>query len=418
MKFLSWREAVNENKKLIVLFMTTSWCESCEEQEKELLEIEDERVSLVKEDADERLDLAVRYTPQIYPTISLVSKNSLIGGTYGLVKRGKLLEMISEALELIEGKGKLIVPPKLSSKKIDKFPPDYAFNHILRVCEGYFDWKEGGFEREPKHVSPEVLQLFLRFNDYYHKIMAEVTLDNVIEYLWENGFYMFSKSRDWKEPYKAKLLDYNAEMVKTLVKAYQVLKKEIYLDYAIATTDWLLSKRDSRGYFINGEFLGVEDKRPFLNVNANVGDAFMEVYRITNDKKYLEIAKDLEQRLVLAHRMNVLSPPYLIDLASYLNFLSKLNPDKARNLLNILDDYKGSEAYYDTTLRFATENKIGRFNFLYDNVLLANTLINLNIFEEAKRIVDMFLSSYSIYAYFNQAKYALVLGEIYGLFTH
>ncbi|BFH73948.1 hypothetical protein SJAV_18920 [Sulfurisphaera javensis] len=417
MNFLSWNQAIYKNKELIALFMITSWCEYCEEQEKEFdFEIND-KVSLVKEDADERIDLAVRYTPQIYPCISLIAKDSVIGGTYGLVKKDKIKEMVNDALELISGKGKIITPPEISHK-VDKFTPNYALNHILRVCEGYFDWKEGGFEKEPKYVSPEVLQLFLHFNDYYHKLMVEVTLDNAIEYLWDNGFYLFSKTIDWKEPYKAKLLDYNAEMVRTLLKAYEVVKDDTYLDYAIKTIEWILKKKDNQGYFINSEFLGKEDKRPFLNVNSNVGNALIEAYKFTEDEKYIEEAKELSDKLVISHRIDTLTPPYLIDIASYLSFLSKLDINKAKRLSVILQDYKGDKAYYDVTLNYAKENLIGRYHFLYDNTLLAEAFMNLGFIDEAKKIIDSFLASYGIYTYYNQAKYAIILGELYGLFTH
>lgn len=417
MNFLSWNQAINENKDLILLFMTTSWCETCEEQEKELEGIYNERISIVKEDADERIDLGIRYTPQIYPCISFIHKESVLGGTYGLVKRDKIHEMIKQALDLIDKKGKIVNPPRLSYR-LDKFSPQYALNHIMKVCEGYFDWKEGGFEKEPKYVSPEVLQLFLRFKDYYHKLMVEVTLDNAIEYLWNDGFYLFSKSIDWKEPYTAKLLDYNAEMIKTLLKAYEVLKEDTYLDYAIKTVDWMIKRREKSGYFINCEFQGKEDKRPFLNVNANVGDALLQVYKLTDDDKYFEIAKDLEEKLIISHRLDKNTTTYLIDIASYLRFLSKIDQNKARKLLGVLNDYEGAEAYYDVTLKYAKDNLIGRYYFLYDNSILAETFINLGFLDKAKKIIDSFLSSYGIFTYFNQAKYALILGELYGLFPN
>ena len=116
--------------------------------------------------------------------------------------------------------------------------------------------------------------------------------------------------------------------------------------------------------------------------------------------------------------MDTLSPPYLIDIAFYINFLSKLNSEKAKKIVRFLNDYKGDNVYYDVTLSFANENLIGRYAFLYDNTILAEAFVNLKMTEEAKKIVDSFLDSYSIYTYFNQARYALVLGEVYGLFAH
>ncbi|MEM0085409.1 MAG: thioredoxin family protein, partial [Candidatus Methanomethylicia archaeon] len=98
---LKWLEAIRRfsNDKIIVLLMTTNWCENCKKQSEILRDLELERefsdnFVFVEEDADERIDLAIRYTPQIYPCISVINKDTILGGTYGLVEKDKLKEIL------------------------------------------------------------------------------------------------------------------------------------------------------------------------------------------------------------------------------------------------------------------------------------------------------------------------------------
>ncbi len=403
--------------------MTTSWCIDCYQQEREIEGLDEEfpQISFVKEDADERPDLAVRYTPQIYPSISLISKSAVIGGTYGLVKRDKIREILTQAMELIEGKGKPVTLPKISAHKLN-VNPHYVMSEILRNCEGYYDWINGGFEREPKFVSTEVLKLFLKFDDFYHTSMVVTTLDNAISNLWDDGFYIYSITNDWKTPYKAKLYDFNAELVISLLEAYKKVGDDSYLDYAVKTAEWMIRNRRSDGLFPNAEVMGKVDNRAFLNVNSVVGESLIRLYKETDDSKYLDIAKELYDKIVsrkLTHNLdNSNSPLFLIDIARFLNFSSYLKKDN-KEILKISSNYESDRgAYYDVTLEHANEERIGRYTFLYDNSILALAFINLGMINEAKKILDSLMESFIIYTYFNQAIYALALGEIYGLFPH
>ncbi|QGR19661.1 D-glucuronyl C5-epimerase family protein [Stygiolobus azoricus] len=201
--------------------------------------------------------------------------------------------MISNSITLLDDKEKLVKPPTVK-KELQRFPLDYVFKDILRRCESYFDWISGGFEKEPKFVSPEVLRLFLKFNDSYHQSMVFITLDNAIEHLWDNGFYLFSKSVDWKEPYRAKMADFNASMVSLLLEAYKVFKDDNYLDYAIRTGEFLKSLTRDDGLIMNGIAFDKLDQRPFLHVNALVLEAF---YSLKDYEDFSERAKLLQESL-------------------------------------------------------------------------------------------------------------------------
>ena len=403
-----------------VMLAVTSWCELCEKQEEELKKVEQEYKDLefLIIDADERPDLAIRYTPQIYPCISIISERGIIGGSFGFVESQKIGEMISNSIALLDGKGKLVKPPTVE-KKLQRFSPDYVFQDILRKCEGYFDWISGGFEREPKFVSPEVLRLLLKFKDSYHQSMVFITLDNAIEHLWDNGFYLFSKSIDWKEPYRAKMVDFNASMVSVLLEAYKVFKDDNYLDYAIKAGEFLKLLTRDDGLVMNGIAFDKLDQRPFLHVNALALETF---YSLKDYEDFSERAKLLQESLSSAkhHRIDdYRSALYLFDLAYLLRAYTYVHDNGATsNVFSSLSEYYGNGAYYDVTLEFATREGIGRFKFLYDNSVLAEALLMMGKKEEAEKVVEDILPSYIYYPYFNQAQLALVLGELLGKFNY
>ncbi|BCU68817.1 thioredoxin domain-containing protein [Stygiolobus caldivivus] len=420
MIFSDWSPRFRGEHEMKVLLTVTSWCELCDKQITELKKIEEEfrDVEFVLIDADERPDIAIRYTPQIYPSISVITDRGIIGGSYGLIESEKLRELISTSIYLLGGKGKLIKPPEVE-KKLPAFSEEYVFRDILRRCEGYFDWISGGFEREPKFVSPEVLKLFLKFNDFYHQSMVSITLDNAIDYLWDNGFYLFSKSIDWKEPYKVKMSDFNASMVMILLDAYKTIKDDKYLDYAIKTGEFLKSMTRDDGLIMNGVAFDKVDTRPFMHVNALVLEAF---YTLGDYEDYSERAKLLLELLSRSgnHRVdNPESPLYLFDIAHLLRALTLAREDSlTRKVSSILGHYYGGGGYYDVTLEFAEREGIGRFKFIYDNSVLAEALINLGRVDDARKIILDILPSYVYYSYFNQAQFALVLGEILGKFNN
>ncbi len=420
MEFLTWEDASSSGKKVIALFMHSSWCVKCDSQLKEMegLDLEFPQIAFTKEDADERPDLAIRYTPQIYPSISLITETSVMGGTYGLVDREKLREILGNAVNLAEGKGVLRSPPRLEHHKV-KLEPEAAIREALRSCEGYFDWTEGGFEAEPKFVSPEALRLFLRFDDIYHKAMVTLTLDKAIENLWGDGFYLYSETVDWKAPYPAKLFDFNSEMVVLLLEAYRKLREDTYLDYGLRALRWMTKNRRRDGLFPNAEVQGKLDLRAFLNVNASVGEALLTAYQVTDDKEYLEVAEELFEKLGLYHNLDKGTPPFLIDVARYLKLASLLKREEAvKRSLEFLKLFKSGEgSYYDVTLEYAKRQKIGRYAFLYDNSVLAQAYILLGMKEEARKILESIAGAFPAYTYFNQAIYALALGDAYDVLS-
>ncbi|NON62492.1 thioredoxin family protein, partial [Acidianus sp. RZ1] len=245
MGFVEWVDSLKRKTPFKVVYFWTEWCEGCEEERKELEKIEKnwDNLDFIEINADERPDLAIRYSPQIYPSISFISDRAVIGGTYGYVEFAKINELLLITLDLVQGGGKIITPITVphSAQKVSW---RQAVNEIRRKCLAFFDINFGGFEKSPKYYLPNVLRFLLKMGDPYSLEVVKYTLDAAIYYLWDDGFYAYSKSEDWKDHSNVKLIDVNADMILTLIEAYKVTKDEYYLDYAIETGNWILQFGD------------------------------------------------------------------------------------------------------------------------------------------------------------------------------
>ncbi|EHP70061.1 thioredoxin domain containing protein [Metallosphaera yellowstonensis MK1] len=418
MEFKEWSDSISDGNPLKVIYFWTEWCEECEAQARELSLVENwPGFSYVSVNADERPDLAVRYSPQIYPSLSIVTENSVVGGTYGFVSQEQVRETLLLALNLLLGGGKLVVPKSTKREGVDSTPtsPKVLVERIKRNCLSFFDIYYGGFEKEPKYYLPNVLRFLMRIKgDPYPIEVVRYTLDAVIYNLWDDGFYSHSRTYDWKERSRTKLTDQNAEMILTLLDAYGTTNDSYYLDYAVETGRWLMGTRVGEFYpvaMVDGRARGP----PLMTVNSLVGEALLQLHSFTGDPKFLNeslrLASLLKRRL--SHDLRNEGPLFLLDLAYLLRFLSALN--QGRELVNLaLSQYFGGDAFYDVTLEHAKVNGIGRFKLITDNSILGQGLVRLGMRELANGVVDYFSRRYWNFAYFNQADLGLLVEMLHG----
>ncbi|AWR95570.1 thioredoxin family protein [Acidianus brierleyi] len=412
MKFKKWRDVINEGTPLKLLYFYTDWCEYCEKQKEILDKIPDwDSFSYAEINADERPDLAIRYSPQIYPSISIITENNVVGGLYGYNDSQQIEETMLIALDLYNGGGKLFSEKNLKNVSKRTYNVTDAIDLIKRNCLAFFDIYYGGFEREPKYYLPNVLRFLLRDKkDPYSLEVVKYTVDAVIYNLWNEGFYAYAKKYDWSEPSKEKLLDINAEMVITLLETYERTKDDYYLGYAIETGKWILKNRDREFYPIA---VGENKGGYYMPVNSEIGEMFYLLYKYSNISKFLEestrLAKILPEKL--SHNLESDSPLFLIDMAYLLRFLSSMG--KGIELIpKIKDLFYGGDAFFDVPLSLAREEKIGRFKLLTDNSVLAQALLKLGVVNEATKIANFFLKSFYNYTYFSQAEYGMLLAML------
>ncbi|EZQ01986.1 thioredoxin [Candidatus Acidianus copahuensis] len=414
MGFVEWVDSLKRKTPFKVVYFWTEWCEGCEEEKKELEKIEKnwDNLDFIEINADERPDLAIRYSPQIYPSISFISDRAVIGGTYGYVEFAKINELLLITLDLVQGGGKIITPITVphSAQKVSW---RQAVNEIRRKCLAFFDINFGGFEKSPKYYLPNVLRFLLKMGDPYSLEVVKYTLDAAIYYLWDDGFYAYSKSEDWKDHSNVKLIDVNADMILTLIEAYKVTKDEYYLDYAIETGNWILQFGDP--FFpiaiVDGRKMG----KPLLDVNSKVGEAIYNLYLLLEDKTFLQVAEKLARNLtVKSHVIGENGPIFLQDLSYLLRFLG--NMGRGNHVLDyIMENFYGGDAFFDTTKDHAMSQMIGRFKLIDSNSVLAQALLSMGKIDLAQRISEYFLDKFQEFAYFSQADYGSLLASLNGI---
>lgn len=410
MELKNWVDVISDSSELKMIYFFTDWCEECELQRKILMETKLD-LPCAAVNADQRPDLAVRYSPQIYPSISILTENNVVGGLFGLNEEAKIVETVTKAKGLMKGEGRLFTPSgRRISRKYDK---QEALGLIRRNCLGFFDIYYGGFEKEPKYYLPNVLKFLLTDKDPYSLEVVKYTLDAAIYNLWDDngGFFAYANTYDWKNPSKVKLADINAEMAMVLLETYKRTKDDYYLTYAVEVAKWMMEMKGKETFYqvswIDGKGVGGQ----FLNVNSVVGEMFFMMYQQTKSPEFLEESIRLSEHVRLSHDLMTKSPFFLIDAAHLLRFYASIGKGK-EILPEIKEMFYGGNAFYDVTKDHAERERIGRFKLITDNSILAQGLVRLGEIEEAKKIAEFFLDGFQDYAYFSQADYGTLLAML------
>ncbi len=147
---------------------------------------------------------------------------------------------------------------------------DIDLTHLaVSQYELIYDEKHGGFGREPKFPTPHNLLFLL---DYYERYktatclnMAEHTLlqmyrGGIFDHIGF-GFCRYSTDKKFLVPHFEKMLYDNALLILAYCKAYAITKKEIYLNIAEKTANYILREMTSHeGGFYSSQDADTEGK--------------------------------------------------------------------------------------------------------------------------------------------------------------
>ena len=131
---------------------------------------------------------------------------------------------------------------------------DIDITHLaVSQYERIYDEKHGGFGRAPKFPTPHNLLFLLAYYERYKTVsclnMAEHTLMQMYRGgMFDHigfGFCRYSTDKKFLVPHFEKMLYDNALLILAYCKAYTVTKKEIYLEIAEKTADYILREMTS-----------------------------------------------------------------------------------------------------------------------------------------------------------------------------
>ncbi len=153
---------------------------------------------------------------------------------------------------------------KLRQDRFSSFEASEDMLHsALELYARQYDRKNGGFGRAPKFPTPHNILFLLSYYQRYKSNDALNMAENTLLQMYKGGifdhigfgFCRYSVDKSFLAPHFEKMLYDNALLILAYSKAYQVTKKELYLEIAEKTASYILKEMTSE----EGGFYSAQD---------------------------------------------------------------------------------------------------------------------------------------------------------------
>ncbi|MDE3088565.1 MAG: thioredoxin domain-containing protein [Chloroflexota bacterium] len=483
-----WSDSAFEQARIqdkpILLGVSAVWCHWCHVMDEtsysdsEVIRLINERFIPIRVDNDARPDVNRRYNLGGWPTTAFLTPDGevLTGGTYIPPDQMRgYLKQVSEQYK--NSKPDILRQVAEASAKRDQARRAHPragrlsneiVDNVLRDVLDNFDPLYGGFGDEPKFPHAEtialVLEKYFYTRDESRLPVVTTTLTKMASggtYDQEaGGFFRYSTTRDWSVPHFEKMLEDNGKLLRLLVHAYQVTRREAFLKTIQTLTAYVNATLSDAA---RGGFYGSQDadehyyalplaeraKLPapyidhtlYTDWNALMVSAYFEAARVLNDASLREFAlKTLDRlwnemfdagRLALFHFLKEGGAPQLpnqlSDLARIANALldahqttaDPIHLQRARTLADIalasLDDADAGAFWSEPRGQEALGLLRLPDKSLNENAAMAEALTRLyrltnedQYHEVAEKALAFFVGDYARYG-FTAAEYALAV---------
>jgi uncharacterized protein YyaL (SSP411 family) len=338
-KWLEWeKESFQLSRHLdkpVFMYISAVWCMNCHIFEanvlsnKKISEYLKSNFITIRLDADEKPDIAERFVDRGLPTFAFLLPNGKIivkGNNIPISIFEKNMRLVSTLYQENRKKIYSAIARREANETVEisiKGNSDHEYkiiNDIDKLLSTEFDEKYGGFGTQSKFPLANNLE-FLLVQYYLTKQVSYLnrvtkTLDNIKDGLYddiEGGFYRYSTSRDWNSPHYEKMLITNSELLSIYLDVYSITQQAAYKDTALGTINFINNILFDK---INGVFYTSQDaedgsyykldkqgrakrklphvdRRIFSSNNAHVAYSFIKAFKILNDTKYLDTAKNV-----------------------------------------------------------------------------------------------------------------------------
>jgi hypothetical protein len=337
----------------VLLRITSSWCASCRQMEQEAdrdpyvaATINNNYVA-VRVDSDLRPDISERYNMGGWPTNAfLTPKGELItGGTYfdGPTFR-LLLDRVSQnwserrqEVEDAVAATRREHEQRRRVRTVEGVPAAPMVEAIVDQTIDAFDFRYGGFGREPKFPHAASIELLLaesrrtgegRLRDAaLLSLEAMADPERTVTRLADTvggGFFRYAARRDWSEPRFEKMLEDNAQLLSVYLSAHQLTGEARWADAARATVTYMTSTLwDARSGYMGGSqaagdgagyySLDTESRAAwppppvdwtvYVSRNAQAASAMIKAGLVLGDDAALELGVGLADRLAAEGRL-------------------------------------------------------------------------------------------------------------------
>ena len=334
---INWREwgteafeEAQQQGKLVALFITAFWCGFCQRMDETALSDDDVITLLngffvpIRVEESQRPDVDLRYNQNGWPTITVLTPDGGQLFTVNYMDTEPFANILARTVNLYKEDKKALLssasPVHASAggqqdeeDRAPLGPPLVA--EIAGIVEGLADQENGGFGTQFKFLHSEANDFFL----YLHEATGESTYLNHITFsldklrrsptfdAQDGGFFRYSSKPDWSEPHPEKLLEDQASLLRTFLRAYLCTGDESQQDTAIMlidymdTTLWNESQRafhgcqdyvrESSGANQTGPMISVIDEYIYCDANAKAASAYLDAWWILGREDCLDRAE-------------------------------------------------------------------------------------------------------------------------------
>ncbi len=418
-----WSDSVfakaKEEGRFVLLDLGTGWCHWCHVMEAvtyrdpAVIELIQKHYIAVRVDADSRPDLSNRYEDYGWPaTIVFGSDGGEIVKRQGYIPPKPMASMLQAIIDDPTPGPSVLPEQKLSSSADAALTPD-ARQNLRNVLIETYDPKNKGWGTVQKFLNWDVIEYCMvqaKQGDARFEQMARETLAaqlHLIDPVW-GGVCQYSTDGDWDHPHFEKIMQMQAENLRTYAAAYALWHDPSYLQTAKKVRNYLQNFLTSpSGAFYSSqdadlvpgkhsaEYFKLSDsdrrKRGTPRIDQHIysrengwavnalttllGRAFLALYAVTADRTWLQRAEQAAQ-FISANFTN--ETGYV---TSAKNGVLKSNPqvDENADLVrfgNLLRHYTGKTAYQEMAqhaMRYLSvpSTADGR-GFLVGGILLAD----------------------------------------------
>ncbi len=306
-----------------------------------------ERFVAVYVDADRRPELNERYNMGGWPANAfLTPRGELItGGTYFDTDTFRiLLERVSQSwtehrAEVEEAVASIRrdAEQRRRARSAASVPTADDVAAIVDLTMDEFDFRYGGFGREPKFPHPHSIELLLaEFRHTGEERLRDAALIT-LEALWDpgegrprladdsGGFFRYAARRDWSDARYEKMLDENAQILGVFLSAYQLTgesrwataarsivaaARRIFVDARRRLFCWSQSAVDADDYYALEVAARAKvdppavDTTAYVAANAQMAAVFVRAGLVLNDNATLELGAAVVDGLVSRARLD------------------------------------------------------------------------------------------------------------------
>lgn len=461
-EWLPWGEAAFSaaatSQRPILLRIGATWCAWCRAMEMDsdvdpvIVSSVDQDFIPVYVDADRRPDINERYNLGGWPTNAfLTPRGDLItGGTYFDTDTFRVLlnrvalswQERREEVEEAVGAARREADQRRKPKSPAAPPTDEQLQLIVASNMDAFDFRYGGFGREPKFPHTASIQLLLvefwRTGEARLRDAALMSLEAMLGQSpdrgaladADGGFFRYCAQRDWTEPRYERLLGDQAQILEAYLAAFQLTAEPRWASAARSIVSFLRrTMLEPRRHVFRGSQSAVGgehyyktetskrnaaaapsvDGAAFVTSNAQTASAFIHAGCVLADDAALEIGVGLADALarggrlgadetLLAHGLDGKGPTGPILVSSQVYAARALvdayeavgGPQRIATATSILDEVHNRlrdavrQVYTDTIIEPGAEGYLSQPLYpVAENAVAAETLLRLSTLMDA-----------------------------------